>query len=221
MKRTICFIAATMALVTFAAPAPGASAKSAPKGHVTTKGVRPILPQSKDRNHILVVNVGDAIPNDIFPEVVTYAVSRLQINVWTNSIGKSVVRQLLDDPSLISKTFGPHARVVVFMERNAGGPRCLQSPGAWSMVNVAGMENGAPDPQTVKDRYAKLVMKGLGYASGAGVSLDKRCSLYFDADTPEKLDQIGITIAPMGYFPMLENLMKVGGNEIVAPVLEE
>ena len=187
----------------------------------TLDGIRPIAAAARESNHVAIVNVDHAIPDDVWPLVVTYAASRVQLNIWTNALERSIVRELVEDPKEAwRKAFGEKACVGVFVERNARGASFLQAPGSWSMVNVRGLDKDSPDRRTLVDRYAKMVLKGLAFAAGGGASLDSACSLYYGSFTLRGMDRTGVQIAPTSYFPMIEILRAVGGNEIVTPPAE-
>lgn len=184
----------------------------------TLEGIRPISPAARNANHIVLVNVAHAIPDDVWPLVSTYAASRVELNIATNALEKSIVKELIDDPhGPVKRCFGEKACVAVFVEKNAQGASFLQSPGAWSMVNVRGLDKDQPDRRTLIDRYAKMIMRGLAFASGGGSSLDSSCSLFYQSFTLRGMDRTGVQIAPQSYFPMIEILRAVGGPEIVMP----
>ncbi len=211
-------MAIAMAVVLAATVAVAAAPNRVPE---TLDGIRPITAAAREANHVVIVNVSHAIPDDVWPLVVTYAASRVQLNIWTNALEKSIVRELVEDPKeALRKTLGEKACVGVFVERNARGASFLQAPGAWSMVNVRGLDKDSPDRRTLVDRYAKMVLKGLAFAAGGGASLDSACSLYYGSFTLRGMDRTGIQIAPTSYFPMIEILRAVGGNEIVTPSAE-
>lgn len=182
--------------------------------------VRLIHPAAANKNHILVVNVGDAIPAQTWETVVTYAVSRLQINVWTNSIARFDAKDYLAQPTKLQKDFGEKTKIGVFVIDEPNQPRFYGAPGIWYVANVHGLREGTTDAQTVRDRYAKLILKGLAYASGGGASLDSNCSLFYGSFTRDGLDKTGIMICPTTYFPMLEILRTVGGGEMLTPAME-
>ena len=218
-KWQLTVAAMIMALVAAGAPA----AKRPPPSRVpeTLEGIRPISVSARKANHIVLVNVDHAVPDEVWPLVATYAASRVELNIWTNALPQSIVRELVADPrGAMKKTFGEKACVGVFVERNVQGPSFLQAPGAWSMVNVRGLDKDSPDRRTLSDRYAKMILKGLAFSAGGGFSLDSSCSLYYGSFTLEGMDRTGVQIAPTSYFPMIEILRGVGGNEIVSPVSE-
>ena len=181
---------------------------------------RQIYPSARERNHVLVLNVGGAVPADVFGTVVTYAMSRININVWTNSIERSVVRELLDSPGRQGELLGDKAVVAVFLERNEGGVSFLNAPGRWAMVNMRGIDRDGPSAQTLRDRYAKMILKGVAHASGVGASVDELCSLNYDSFTLEGMDKTDIRISAMSYFPMLSTLQALGGASMVSPAYE-
>lgn len=178
--------------------------------------IRPFYAVAATRPHIALVNVAGAIPEDVWKISATYAASRLQINLWTNAIPASVTARLVDDPAYVAKAVGnANAKVGVFFERRGGkGCKTLSAPGAWAVVDVSFVEEGEPDAQTLRDRYAKLILKGLAEAVGGGATLEPFCSMFYGAQTVEGMDKTNITLAPMCYFPMLEILRQIGGMDM-------
>ncbi len=67
------------------------------------------------------MNVAGALPEAAFADVAEYAASRVQVNIWTNSIAASMVRELIDDPSALAARFGTNCCTAVFIEKNAKG----------------------------------------------------------------------------------------------------
>ena len=187
----------------------------------TDANARPFRPEAAERSHVLFVNVAGALPEADFADVAEYAASRVQINLWTNSIPASMVRELFDNPAALTNRFGPKCCTAVFIEKNAKGYSFLNAQGSWSMVNLRGIERGAPAPDVLRDRRAKMFLKGLAYAAGGGASLDPKCSLYYGSFTLEGMDKTGVQISPNSYFPMLETLRAIGGTEILSPPVEE
>jgi len=88
------------------------------------------------------------------------------------------------------------------------------------MVNLRGIERGAAG-QVLADRYAKMLLKGVGHAAGSGATLDANCSLFYGSFTLEGMDKTRIQISPQAYFPMLETLRAVAGPGILAPEATE
>jgi len=220
-------------LVAFAAPPPGGgSAVRAQPGNAPVRprinhvperlaqGTRLIYPSAKEKNHVLVVNVGNALPADVFATTVTYAMSRINVNVWTNSMERSVVRELIERPERQREMLGDKAIVAVFVERNDRGVSFLNAPGHWAMLNMRGLDRDGPSAQTYRDRCAKMVLKGVAHACGVGASVDELCSLNYDSFTLKGMDKTDIRVSPMSYFPMLSTLQALGGPEIVSPAYE-
>ncbi len=192
-----------------------AAAVGAPVADHVKTDVRGIPDGACGANHVVVVNVGGAVTPEAFAEASTYALSKLGVNAWTNSVAAFRAERLLGDPGLLGRTFGEKAKVGVFLERVGDAPRFLAVPGAWCRVNMDGLDRDNPDAQTYKDRVAKMVLKGLAYAAGSGATLDARCSMYYGGGTLEGLDKVGIRLSPGAYFPLLEGLKRAGGDEIV------
>lgn len=200
------------------------SAQQSPKAaHVPSRldSVRLINPSASGRNHICVVNVANAIPATAWPLAVTYAASRLQLNVWTNSLDKTIFPDVLTDGKSISKTLGGKAKVAVFIEDIETPAPYLSAPGQWCRVNIRPLKADNPDGQTFLDRCAKAILKGFVYACGSGAALDGRSSSNYDTFDLKGIDKTGITVSPDSYFPMLEVLRIVGGEEILTPAIED
>ena len=182
--------------------------------------VRLIAPEAAARNHILVANVAGAVPEAAWKLASTYAVSRLQVNVWTNAVASLDVKACVAERDWLSRAFGAKAKVGVFVVNDPKLPRLVGAPGEWIAVNVDGLAADGPNPQVLRDRYAKAILRGLAFACGSGSSLE-RDSLCYAAWTVEGLDRSLIQINPPTYFPMLERLRSVGGNEILTPAIAE
>lgn len=184
-------------------------------------GIRLIRPAAAGKNHILLTNVGNAIPTDTWGLVATYAVSRLQLNVWTNSVAAIDVAAYAVDSARGQREFGSKAKVCLFIVDNPKLANIIGAPGCWCAINVCNLRRDNPDVQTLRDRYAKTILKGLAYACGSGASIEPNCSLSFASATLAGMDKTGIMIAPPTYFPMLEILKIVGGTEMLTPAMEE
>lgn len=198
------------------------AAKPVKKHHVPERldQIRLIHPAAAGKNHILILNVGDAIPTGTWETVVTYAVSRLQLNIWTNSVASFSATEYFTQPRMLQKEFGEKAKVGLFVVNEPDRARFYGVTGSWFVANVHGLQDGAPNTQTIRDRYAKLILKGLAYACGGGASLDSGCSLFYGSLTPQGMDDTGIMISPTTYFPMLEILRAIGGSEMLTPAME-
>ena len=215
MKNTLLVaVSATLAL--------GAAAAPQKKQHVPDRldGIRLINRAASEKNHVLIVNVGGAIPSEDWGDVVTYAASRLQINVWTNSADKIDIAAYALSPAKVQQDFGDKAKVCVFMIDDPRLASITGAPGCWCAMNLCNVKRDNPDRQTQRDRYAKMILRGLAYGGGAGVSLEPMCSLFYGGITLGGMDKTGIMISPATYFPMLEVFRAVGGGEMLTPAMD-
>lgn len=219
-RARVAVLAAALALAGVAVAAPRQSQNHVP---ASLADVRPFYAVAAKHPHIALVNVAGAIPEDAWRLAATYAASRLQINIWTNAIPASVTARLVDDPAYTAQAVGnPNAKIGVFFERRGGkGCKSLSAPGAWAVLDVSAVEAGAPDPQTLRDRYAKLVLKGLAEAVGGGATLEPFCAMFYGSQSVEGMDKTNITLAPMCYFPMLEILRQIGGMDMTRAAQSE
>lgn len=181
--------------------------------------VRLINTAAASKNHVAVVNVANAVPAEAWPLVVTYASSKLQINVWTNSMPQSVFPAAFADGGFVAKALGERAKVAVFMEDTDAPFPYVVAPGRWCRVNVRPLKADGAGAQTLRDRYAKAILKGVVYACGGGAALDGRSASSYDTFDLAGIDKTGITVSPDSYFPMLEVLRVVGGDDILSPAV--
>lgn len=175
----------------------------------------PIEPTAQSRNHLLIVNVGEALSPSEFGCAAEKAASVVEVNVWTNSIPKSIVPNLVDGSEDIKSRFGEKSKVVVFVEKKDNGPSFLHYPAHWAVVNLRGIDKDNPSGDVLALRQAKMILKGIGYASGAGATLEPVCVLGAMNATLSGMDKARLVISPMGYFPMLQTLKEVGGDDLV------
>ena len=168
-----------------------------------------------NKNHLLLVNVGEAADNATWGAAVTYVAQLFQINVWTNSAASVSIPDLIADPDYCKKHFGEKAKVCVFLVDDANSRDYLAAPLCWSVVNVNWIKRDKPDAAKLRDRFARMIIKGMAFASAGGASIETRCSMHYDSFNPAGLDKTGVTLSPMTYFPMLEALKRVGGPAIV------
>lgn len=183
--------------------------------------MRHIDPAAAGVNHIAVVNVGNAVPSADWPRIVTYAAAKLNLNVWTNAVEKTLFPALLDDPGLIAKTFGGKARFIVFVEEGNDSTPFLAAPGSWCRVNTRHLKHGNPDRQVLCDRMCKAILKGVAHACGAGLALDGHSANCIGSVGIDGLDNAVFSITPDSYFPMLESIRVLGGEEILSPARSE
>lgn len=162
-----------------------------------------IAPDAMTRKHILIVNVNDAIKPDNWPLVVNFAASRIAANVATNSL--KIVKHIND----------PKAVVKVLVRNDPSLPSISVIPGSMSTINLSWLEADKPDAQLLRDRQAKVLLKGIAAACGAGVTTDPKCALYFNSRTLSGLDQTDIAISPAANSTMIEVLQMFAGSDIL------
>ena len=221
MKKTVMLsIAALAAIPLIAAPA---AKKEQKKIHVpeTVASLRPISPAAKSANHIVLVNVGGAISEADWPLGVNFAASRIQVNIWTNSTEKTLFPALVSDRTEFVKKFGEKAKLAVFLESSDCPDAYQTAQGARCRVNVKNLLADKPDRQTLLDRYAKVILKGIAYAGGCGAGYDNMSVTGYKTITLEGLDAAGICITPEAYFPMLESMRIIGGDAMLSPAVSE
>jgi len=177
----------------------------------------PITPASEKFNHVRLVNVAGAVPEKDWPLVTAFPASRLQISVALGSLGTAAeVDALLAKPETLTKKFGPKSRLFVFVEDSDAVWSIVSSPASFARVNIRPLKADKPDATTLRDRIAKQILRGINYAAGGGGSTDNRSVTYVKAASLADLDKTMITIAPDAYFPLLESLRVVGGDEMTA-----
>ncbi len=179
--------------------------------------VYPIASGATNRNHVVVVNVGGALPDGAFAQAVERAASVIAVNVWTSSIPASVVSDLISGATDVKALFGDKAKVAVFVERREKGPTSLHCPAHWGMVDMRGLGRDGPGAETLAMRQAKTVLKGIAYACGGGTTTEKVCTMNARSLNLAEMDKTLLVLSPMSYFPMLEALRAIGGPGILTP----
>ncbi len=208
MKKSMVFgLAAYMACAVYA---------EAVKAEKPEKPFPAIFPEARETAHVLFVNVGRAVDDAAFADAVGKVLSLMPLNVWTNSIPKSLVKALVVKPELLQAFFGEKAAVVVFIERNGEGPSFMQVPGTWALVNLRGLDKDQPDARTLRERTRKMFLKGLAHASGIGSNVDPHCAMWCGSFTLAGMDKTTTSLGPYAFFPMQETLKAIGGTEIFA-----
>ena len=177
----------------------------------------PIKANSANYNHVRLVNVAGAVPEKDWPLVTAFPASRVQISCALGALASSKdVDALLARPESLAEKFGPKAKLFVFVEDSDAAWPVIASPASFCRVNIRPLKADKPDATTLRDRIAKQILRGINYAAGGGGSTDSRSVTYVKARTLADLDKCLFTIAPDAYFPLLECLRAVGGDEIMS-----
>lgn len=205
MKHLMFAVAVACSFAALAAPKPA-------QNHVPEKfgDFATINPKAGTRNHVLIANVANAIPAKDWPLCVNYAASRVPINVFTNAVAV-IPAQIVSGKAVVA---------VYVIDMKDAEP-VLAAPCKWSVVNVAGLKADNPSPAVLRDRYAKMILKGMASACGSGATIEPLCSVFYGSRTLAGMDKTNITISPMAYFPMVETLRALGGDEAVSAYTEE
>lgn len=214
-KKLVLVFGVCSALTTFAAVP-----MRLPQNHVpeTLKDVRPFCAEAVDRPHMLLINVSNAVDAQDWDLSATYAASRLQLNIWTNSVSKLSKECLLGDVAFTSKLFqDPNAKIGIYFVNEPTSVPVIAAPGSWAIVNVSEAYSGSPTKQLLRDRLAKIVLKGIAAAGGGGHTVEPFCSMFYRSRSLQGLDSVNIMLSPMCYFPMLEVLRSVGGDDMTMP----
>ncbi len=209
MNKLIFATALACSLAAIAAP----KANPGPvRNHVPEKfeGFTPINPKAATRNHVLVANVAGAIPEKDWTLCANYAASRIPINIFTNAVASVPVQKV-----------SGKAIVAVYVTDTKDAEPILAAPCKWCVVNVAGLKADNPSLAVLRDRYAKIILKGIAAACGSGATIEPLCSAFYGSRTLAGMDKTNITISPMAYFPMVETLRALGGDEAVSTVCDE
>lgn len=214
----VCTAAASFAAAPTVTFAPGKPAvKKVRVNHVpeTAKGLQPISDLAKKYRHIELVNVNNAVPAADWDVITRYVAEAMPMNFYTNTLDKSITMDLITGKiQQHEKVLGEKAKVAVFIEKDGSGrPSFLASAGRWSSVDITKAVSSAPDAQTVKDRIAKYLMRGIAYAIGGGASMEGNSTLSGRVVSLEQLDQTPIVCPPMSLFPLVEAVDALTNHE--------
>jgi len=177
--------------------------------------VAELLPAAAvEKNHVLFVNVGNAMPANDFSNAVAYVRSQWWVNVALAEKEKPFAGDVVADTAFLKTTFGEKAKVVVAIVKNKTAPRYIAIPGLFAQVNIQFLEDDSPAPEYLKKRQTQMVISGLARALGIGVNVDQYCAMFYDTQTLEGLDKVSATFGPYAYVPFQNLLLSLGGEEI-------
>jgi len=168
------------------------------------------------KNHVVFVNVADAMPNDAFREAVAYVKAQWWINVVATNTRQSVKEEAVRDIGAIKKRFGGKACFVVEIVRDKALPDIVAVPGGFAQVNVHKVDSDKPAADYLKKRQIQMVLKGLAYSCGVGSNVDEFCVMYYKSSLAslEYMDRASATYGPFAYVPLRDVLFACGGEEI-------
>lgn len=162
---------------------------------------------------VLVVNVDKAIDTAVMTSAVARMEVYLGVRVRSVELGGLDIGALVRDDGYVKKCVGSDGKVCVFLVK--APTKVLASPFSWAVVSASKMnDNMKKDSQPI-DRALRLIYRGLAFASGCGVTVDRPCSMYYKAVMDGNLDMGGPGFSPGVYFPILEVLPSIGGPEIM------
>jgi hypothetical protein len=164
--------------------------------------------------HILFVNVDGALPDAAFREAAAYVSMKTTFNVAVRNERKPFTDAAVADLATLRARFGGKAVIVVAFVKQEKNPVFMNIPGWFSQVNLRDVNKDSPGELFLKKRVRQMFLKGLAHACGVGATIDSMCVMHYNSFTLEGMDQVSATYGPNSYFPMLELLKKIGGNDI-------
>lgn len=168
------------------------------------------------KNHVLFVNVADAMSHDAFREAVAYVKAQWWVNVVATNARQSVKEEAIRDTKAMKKRFGDKACFVIEIVRDKALPDIIAVPGGFAQVNIYKTESDKPTAEYVKKRQIQMVLKGLAYSCGVGSNVDEFCVMYYKSSLAslEYMDSSSATFGPFAYVPLRDVLFACGGDAI-------
>ena len=165
---------------------------------------------SMAENYAGFVNVGGAIPDGLFREVVTNAVpGSVPISP------RFFAEDKIDIAALIAEAAkgvpNGERKLSVYFVNSKDFPPQISVPKRFAVINVRGLDKGA-DPKLYELRILKMALKGFAFACGFGANQDVgRCVMATGSfDTLKGIDATSASYSPFCYFPMTDYLQSIG-----------
>lgn len=197
MKR----IAASIAIAILAAGVRAGEKSAAP------------VPQAPEK-HVVFVNVGAAVPREVFEAAARGACQQLNVRVKTRAAAAPRAAELTGLPEKMAAQLQPDAVLSVFVLNDERACGFLSAPGSWAMVNVRSLKQDNPAPDVYARRVTKLLMKGLAHAAGVGATMEPRCVMFVGSFSLAGIDATSASYGPNAFFPLSETLRRLGGEDL-------
>lgn len=163
---------------------------------------------------VAVVNVGGAIPDEMFEKALKEAGSLLGWRIRGGDAKTADPRDLVSDARAWKRLIRGNAVVAVFLVDDQEHAPVLSQPGAWVRLNAGGLRRDAPLDEKYRQRILKMMLKGIGLAAGAGGNPDPRCVMYWKSFTLAGIDETSASYGPYAYLPIRETLRELGGEAV-------
>ncbi len=161
--------------------------------------------------HVLLVNVGGALPEGVLKEARAAAQQQLRFNMRLGALERLDLAALVSRWDAFQQAFGTNACVTVFVTGDPQAPAFLSRPGVWSLVNVRALRHGEPTEAVYQQRATMMVLKGLAHVAGVGATHDARCVMYYKSFSMAGIDDTSASYSPFAYFALSETLRAIGG----------
>lgn len=171
---------------------------------------------TENKNHVLFVNVDNALDEKCFREAVAAVSLAIPVNLAVTATNGWDGGRLFNKAGR-EKQFSAHTKLVVYVLNKPEMITFASAPYNWSMVNISGFNTNIPseDQERYRRRLRQLMLKGLGLACGIGGNTDTgRCVMSSDSFSSETIDSTSATFSPYAYAPIEEALIKIGKEEI-------
>ncbi len=160
--------------------------------------------------HVLLVNVGGALPGGVFTQAAVQA--QVRLNTRMANLERLDAADLVARWEAYQQAIGTNACITVFVVNDPQGPAFLSQPGVWALVNVRALRYGEPTEEVYQQRAVKMMLKGVAHAAGVGATHDARCVMYYKSFSMAGIDDTSATFSPFAYFVLRDTLMAIGGS---------
>ena len=163
---------------------------------------------------VMFANIDGALPVNVFDEVVGALRRDLRFRICQSSLPSIDVREFAADRDTVKRMFGGRACLAVFLVDDPVGASYLSQPGSWARIHVGALRKDAPTDERYRQRVVKMLLKGLGLASGVGGNPDPRCVMYHKSFTLAGIDATSASYGPYAMFPIQDTLKMIAGDGI-------
>lgn len=162
----------------------------------------PIYAPKDGQHFIAFINVNNAVS----PETMKALALTVRDLLPIHQVCYTAQADKLEAALLDGFTPDTNAVVCVYLTRNPTADQPVtftQRVNQWCIVPMNGLDADTPAAELLQKRQVKQALKGLAFATGAGICVDPHCVMWGEALTDlKKFDKTSASFGPTVYFPM-------------------
>ena len=183
---------------------------------ITSCGPSATATAPSSEKYVVFVNVGEAIPKDVVQAAAQEACRQINVRFKITSLAAFKASELTGSPEKMGARIASDAALTIFLFNDEHAYGFISAPGNWAMVNMRSLKQDHPSAEIYGKRVTKMLMKGMAHAAGVGANIDVHCVMYYGSFSLAGIDATSASYGPNAYFPLMETLRQVGGENVFA-----